>query len=128
MISRLLTRRWLTFLALATVFAVACVFLGRWQWGRYEEKSAKAHAVTANYERSPVPLRTFAEVGWAAHGFSAATREAAAFALLGYCRAQGWANTLPHTTGAREAVCAGKWTPAPLSARPQHPHPQPPEN
>ncbi|WP_291424620.1 anhydro-N-acetylmuramic acid kinase [Deinococcus sp.] len=63
---------------------------------------------------SPVPLWTFAEVGWAARGFNEATREAAAFALLGYCRAQGWANTLPHTTGARWAVSAGKVTPAPL--------------
>ncbi len=65
---------------------------------------------------SPVPLRTFAEVGWAARGFNETTREAAAFALLGYCRAQGWANTLPHTTGARWAVSAGKMTPAPLSS------------
>lgn len=53
----LLTRRWLAFLALATAFAVACVFLGRWQWGRYESKSAKAHAVKANYGKDPVPLR-----------------------------------------------------------------------
>lgn len=58
---------------------------------------------------SPLPLRTFTEVGWAAQGFTDATREAAAFAFLGYARAQGWANTLPRTTGARHAVSAGKW-------------------
>lgn len=56
---------------------------------------------------SPVPVRTFSEVGWAEHGFTDATREAAAFALLGYARAQGWPNTLPGATGARRAVCAG---------------------
>jgi anhydro-N-acetylmuramic acid kinase len=65
---------------------------------------------------APVPLRTFADLGWAARGLTDATREAAAFAFLGYARAQGWANTLPQTTGARRAVSAGKLTPAPLLA------------
>lgn len=67
---------------------------------------------------SPIPLRTFAELGWDDQGFTDSTREAAAFAFLGYARAQGWANTLPHTTGARHAVSAGKLTPAPPSAAP----------
>jgi len=57
---------------------------------------------------APLPVLTFGEVGWAAHGFTDATREAAAFAFLGYARAQGWPNTLPQTTGARRAVSAGK--------------------
>lgn len=67
---------------------------------------------------SPLPLRTFADLGWAARGFTDATREAAAFAFLGYAHAQGWANTLPQTTGARRAVSAGKLTAAPLPAPP----------
>lgn len=58
MMRTLATARWLSFLALATVFAIACVFLGRWQWSRYEEKSAKATAVKTNYGREPVPLRS----------------------------------------------------------------------
>ena len=62
---------------------------------------------------SPLPLRTFADLGWAARGFTDATREAAAFAFLGYAHTQSWANTLPQTTGARRAVSAGKLTPAP---------------
>lgn len=57
---------------------------------------------------APLPLRTFAELGWDTRGFTPETREAAAFAFLGYAHAQGWANTLPHTTGARHAVSAGK--------------------
>ncbi|RJF69049.1 anhydro-N-acetylmuramic acid kinase [Deinococcus cavernae] len=65
-----------------------------------------------------VPLRTFQDVGWHGHGFTEATREAAAFAFLGYARVQSWANTLPQTTGARRAVSGGKLTPSP--------HPQPP--
>lgn len=64
-----------------------------------------------------VPIRTFQDVGWAEFGFTASTREAAAFAVLGYYAAQGWANTLPHTTGARHAVVAGKLTRAPHTAR-----------
>jgi anhydro-N-acetylmuramic acid kinase len=63
---------------------------------------------------APLPVLTFAEVGWATHGFTDATREAAAFAFLGYARAQGWPNTLPRATGARRAVSGGKLlSPAP---------------
>ncbi len=43
-------------LALALAFAVACVLLGRWQWGRYEDRSVQAQAVTIHYSAEPVPL------------------------------------------------------------------------
>lgn len=43
-------------LALAVAFAVACVLLGRWQWGRYEDRLVQATAVTTHYGASPVPL------------------------------------------------------------------------
>lgn len=66
---------------------------------------------------APLPLKTFEEVGWDTAGFNETTREAAAFAFLGYCRAQGWPNTLPHTTGAHHAVSSGKLTPAPLGRK-----------
>ncbi|MFK7602866.1 anhydro-N-acetylmuramic acid kinase [Deinococcus sp. SM5_A1] len=52
---------------------------------------------------APIPVLTFEERGW-----NSSAREAAAFAVLGYYAHQGWANTLPHTTGARHAVIAGK--------------------
>ena len=52
---------------------------------------------------TPIGVQTFEERGW-----NAAAREAAAFAVLGYFAYQGWRNTLPHTTGARHAVIAGK--------------------
>ncbi|WP_225429849.1 anhydro-N-acetylmuramic acid kinase [Deinococcus detaillensis] len=52
---------------------------------------------------APIPVLTFEERGW-----NSAAREAAAFAVLGYYAYQGWRNTLPHTTGARHAVIAGK--------------------
>jgi cytochrome oxidase assembly protein ShyY1 len=51
-----MSRRWLTALAVAALFAVACVFLGRWQWQRHEEKTAKAQRINSQYFASPVPL------------------------------------------------------------------------
>ncbi len=43
-------------LALALAFAAACVLLGRWQWGRYEDRRVQAEAVTSHYAAAPVPL------------------------------------------------------------------------
>lgn len=43
-------------LALALVFAVVCVLLGRWQWGRYEDKQVRATAITSHYTAAPIPL------------------------------------------------------------------------
>ena len=57
---------------------------------------------------SPVRVLKLEESAFGEYGLSGATREAAAFALLGYYAAQGWRNTLPHTTGASQAVIAGK--------------------
>lgn len=54
MLRRLLTRRWLTWLLIAIVWAVACVFLGRWQWHRYEAKSLSQHQLSDNYNAKPV--------------------------------------------------------------------------
>jgi cytochrome oxidase assembly protein ShyY1 len=51
-----MSRRWLTALAVAAIFAVACVFLGRWQWHRHEDKAASAHRINSHYFASPVPL------------------------------------------------------------------------
>lgn len=56
MLRTLFTRRWLGALAAATVFFVVCLFLGQWQWGRHEERTAAADAVTRNYGAAPAPL------------------------------------------------------------------------
>lgn len=58
MIRLLLTPRWLGALALAVVFATVCVGLGRWQYGRFEERSAAAALVNRHYTAEPVPLDT----------------------------------------------------------------------
>ncbi len=51
-----MSRRWLTALAVATLFAVACVLLGQWQWHRHEDKAARAWRIDSHYLASPVPL------------------------------------------------------------------------
>ena len=56
MLRTLLTRRWLTALALALVFAVAAVLLGNWQFSRHEAKVAARDRVEAHYGADPVPL------------------------------------------------------------------------
>lgn len=55
-----------------------------------------------------VRVLTLEQSQFAEFGFNSSTREAAAFALLGYYAFQSWTNTLPHTTGATRAVIAGK--------------------
>jgi cytochrome oxidase assembly protein ShyY1 len=50
------SRRWLTALAMAALFATACVFLGRWQWHRHEDKAARAQRIERHYSATPVPL------------------------------------------------------------------------
>jgi cytochrome oxidase assembly protein ShyY1 len=47
-------RRWFTYLGMAIVFAVACVLLSRWQFGRNEETVAANTLVTRNYNAVPV--------------------------------------------------------------------------
>lgn len=54
---RLTRPKWLGGLALATAFAVACYFLGQWQWGRFEEKSERNATLDRNYRAEPVALR-----------------------------------------------------------------------
>ena len=41
---------------LAIAFAVACFYLGLWQWHRYQEQRTKVDAIAANYGSRPVPL------------------------------------------------------------------------
>jgi cytochrome oxidase assembly protein ShyY1 len=55
-LTALASRRMLGGLALALAFAAACVLLGRWQWGRYEDRRIQADAVTSHYAADPVPL------------------------------------------------------------------------
>lgn len=63
MIRLLLTPRWLGALALATVFAAVCLGLGRWQYGRYVERSAAADLVSRHYTAEPVPLDSVLPAG-----------------------------------------------------------------
>lgn len=49
-------RRWLTYLIMALVFAIACVLLSRWQFSRNEETQTELKLVNGNYSAQPVAL------------------------------------------------------------------------
>lgn len=53
----MMTRRWLGWLAAALVVALACTLLGRWQFGRYEDRIATERHLEANYNGEPVDIR-----------------------------------------------------------------------
>ncbi|TDC00637.1 SURF1 family protein [Nonomuraea longispora] len=59
----LLTPRWLALHVVVLLVIPAFVFLGRWQFGRFEERSANSERVTANIEAPPVPLERLATPG-----------------------------------------------------------------
>lgn len=52
-----LSRRWLGYLGLAVVFAIACVFLARWQLDRRAEAVAEIVRVDTNWDSTPRALR-----------------------------------------------------------------------
>jgi cytochrome oxidase assembly protein ShyY1 len=49
-------RRAVGLVLLGVVMAVACVFLGRWQWHRHVARDAAIQIVNQNYSADPVPL------------------------------------------------------------------------
>ena len=52
----LLTRRWVGLHLLVLALIPAFFFLGKWQWGRFEERSATSARITANLAAAPVPI------------------------------------------------------------------------
>ncbi|GLX01098.1 SURF1 family protein [Microtetraspora sp. NBRC 16547] len=59
----LLTRRWLAFHLLVLALIPAFFFLGQWQFGRFEERSASSERTTANLNSAPVPLDQLDTIG-----------------------------------------------------------------
>jgi cytochrome oxidase assembly protein ShyY1 len=53
----LLTPRWIGLIAATIVASIVMIFLGRWQWGRYELRSAINDRIDAAATAAPVPLR-----------------------------------------------------------------------
>ena len=53
-----LTRRWLLGTLVAVLFAVACFYLGLWQWHRHVEQLTKVEAIATNYDSAAVPLES----------------------------------------------------------------------
>jgi cytochrome oxidase assembly protein ShyY1 len=55
-----LTRRWLGIFTFTTVFAVASILLGEWQFDRREYAQQQIALLNANYDVDPVPLTSIA--------------------------------------------------------------------
>ncbi len=51
-----LNRRWAGYLAVAVVFAIACVLLSHWQFARRDEALAEIAKVEDNWDRAPQPV------------------------------------------------------------------------
>lgn len=49
----LFTRRWLGWLLVGVLWAGGSVYLGHWQWSRYERKALAQHQVSDNYNGTP---------------------------------------------------------------------------
>lgn len=49
-------RRAIGLVLLAVVLAVACTFLGRWQWNRHVARDAAIRLIEDNYSSTPVPI------------------------------------------------------------------------
>ncbi|MEV0586603.1 SURF1 family protein [Nonomuraea sp. NPDC050310] len=52
----LLTPRWLTLHVVVLLVIPAFVFLGNWQFGRFEERSSSSDLITANLAAAPAPI------------------------------------------------------------------------
>ncbi|MEU8178879.1 SURF1 family protein [Microbispora hainanensis] len=59
----LLSRRWVGLHLLVLALIPAFFFLGRWQWGRFEDRSAESTRITANLAAAPVPLDRLDQIG-----------------------------------------------------------------
>lgn len=53
---RATTWRWVRVWFVALLVALACIALGRWQWGRYEDKAARKDRVEQHYSATAVPV------------------------------------------------------------------------
>ncbi|MBB5966772.1 SURF1 family cytochrome oxidase biogenesis protein [Planomonospora venezuelensis] len=61
----LLTPRWIALHIVVLLVIPAFVFLGQWQFGRYEERSTSSDRTTANLDAPPVPVSSLTSAGGA---------------------------------------------------------------
>lgn len=54
--SFLYSRRWIGYFALFVIFAIACVYLGNWQFDRRGQARAEIARIDNNYDATPTPL------------------------------------------------------------------------
>ncbi|GIH75386.1 SURF1 family protein [Planobispora longispora] len=61
----LLTPRWIALHVVVLLVIPAFVFLGQWQFGRFEERSASSDRISANLEAPPVSVTSLTRAGGA---------------------------------------------------------------
>ncbi|MFI6174202.1 SURF1 family protein [Nonomuraea sp. NPDC051191] len=133
----LLTPRWLALHVVVLLVIPSFVFLGRWQFGRFEERSDNKDRVTSNIEAAPAPLdrltapgRQVGEADRYRTVVASGTYDAAN-GLLVRRRPQegqnGFYVLTPLVTGDGAAVIVNRgWIPAAASADAAPPVPAPP--
>lgn len=57
-------KRWLGWLLLATIFAIACVYLSNWQFNRRAEAVGRINLIAQNYDQTPVALEALVPNGY----------------------------------------------------------------
>ncbi|WP_214318930.1 SURF1 family cytochrome oxidase biogenesis protein [Nonomuraea sediminis] len=123
----LLTPRWLALHVVVLLVIPAFVFLGRWQFGRYEERSTNSDVVTTNLEAKPVPMGDLVPPGQAVkdgdrfRSVTVAGTYDASHGLLVRRRPQegrnGFYVLTPLVTGGGQAVLVNRgWVPAGATA------------
>lgn len=60
----LLSPRWVGLAVFAAFMAVACVWLGGWQWDRYHQRQAANDVTRGNYMADPIPVERALANGW----------------------------------------------------------------
>ena len=57
-------KRWAVWFLIASIFAVACVFLSQWQFDRRAQAVEKIQLIAKNFDQIPIPLESVATVDY----------------------------------------------------------------
>lgn len=121
--------RWFAYLAVAVVFAIACLLLSNWQFARRTEAANKVVLVAENYDAPPVPLTQLVpaldsfDLNATWHPVVAEGHYLTEYATLVRNRVQdndaGFESLVPFELASGAVVVIDRgWTPANANARP----------
>ncbi|MEO6999548.1 MAG: SURF1 family protein [Terracoccus sp.] len=130
-----LTRRWLLATLVAIGFAIACFYLGRWQWHRHVEQRTKVEAIANNYGAAPRPLTDVPDLGaltpeqqWTRVTFSGTYAVGSDILVRNraYADTVGFEVLTPLTTDGRTLLVDRGWVPSAVNAETAPPADPPP--